>query len=514
MSQNRSFRQESSTRGRSSSRSRGFRGRGKLGFFARATQDEEAAKLDNQRKDVADLNKFVENTKIQRSLPSQQSTIAKSNEKVNKTIEAGKEFVSKFFRGFAQPERGNIKVTIDSNLPGRMTNPYVDKIKSYTELKYQHDPDTKFQKFFNQFHGITEIGIAIKLQKSATEFQRNLNFKFSSIRNLDLPLPKKLNVLINQLGKTDLPNDNRIRLKHQHLLIKRFMLRGSANFLQGEIDQYLNNNYTFDRVLKILNDPECFDKCLDRTLGSLSLLKTIGKTYFDSTIAQNFDFKIKQKTYSLRLPVFEFDPDKGIQVSDITEYLNNALFVDFEFELDSIYKIIASLVFQIANYSWLKNRHKTIGELNSDFENTIISKYTFSEILDYANIRFLDQFIDEDILDDVVNEVIKKWKTGSTSIFNQMFNMEEVRFSEFGTDSQLVEIKEFQKKKNELEIPYQKIVNRSKAQTVLKTTEHGAIIGLTLAIAKKVEFSSKFEINFDSKNDQILQEFVKSDFKT
>jgi len=505
---------QSSNRGRSSSRGSGLRGRGALGFFSKQTQDEEADKLQKVRADVEDLNKFIENKKIQRSQPSQQHTIAKENAKVSKTIEAGKEFVSKFFRGFAQPERGNIKITMDSTMPGRMVAPYTDKIKSYTELKYQQEPDQKFKKYFNQFKGITEIGIAIKLQKSATEFQRNLNFKFSSIRNLDLPLPKKMNVLINQLGKTDLPNDNRIRLKHQHLLVKRFMLRGSAIFLQKEINQYLNNELTAEEVIKYFEIPELFDKVLDNTLGSVSLLKTIGKKYFEDTTNQNFDFTLKNKIYTLRLPTFEFNEEKGITAPDIIEYFKNDLFIDFKFDQDDIYKIVASLIFQVATFSWLKNRHKKIKELDKSFENTFVAEYTFESILNYAKIGFMDHFIDDDVLDDVVNDVISKWKTGSLTIFNQMFNMEEVRFSDYGSDSQLIEIKEFQKKQNELEIPWRKIVNRSKAQTTLKTSEHGAILGLTLAIAKKVEFSSKFEVNFDSKNDQILQEFIKSDFKT
>lgn len=247
-------------RGRSSSRGRGFRGRGKTGFFSQATQDEEAQKLENTKKNVDNLNQYVDNLKFQRSQPSQQSTVAVATAKVNKTIEVGKEFISKFFKGFSQPERGNIKVTIDSTLPGRLTNPYVDKIKSFTELKYQQQPDDKFKKYFNQFHGITEIGIAIKLQKSSTEFQKNLNFKLSSVRNLDLPLPKKLNVLINQLGKTDLPNDNRIRLKQQHLLVKRFMLRGSAKFMQDDITQYLEGQNTAKSVIEALDNPHYFDR--------------------------------------------------------------------------------------------------------------------------------------------------------------------------------------------------------------------------------------------------------------
>jgi hypothetical protein len=503
-----------SNRGRSPSRGRGFRGRGLTGFFSQETQKEEADKLDNTRKDVEDLNKYVDTLKVTRSQPSQQSTISKSNEKVNKTIDAGKEFISKFFKGFSQPDRGNIKVTLDSKLPSRMIDPYISKIKSFTELKYQNEPDAKFRKYFLQFKGITEIGIAIKLHKSSTEFQKNLNFKLSSIRNLDLPLPKKLNVLINQLGKTDLPNDNRIRLKQQHLLVKRFMLRGSAIFLQKDIDQYLENNNTFKSVIDILDNPLYFDRCLDNSLGSLSLLKSIGKEFFLQMSDHNFEFQLAEKEYKLRLPSFPFNDEEGITVEDIIKYFNNPLFTDFEFSQEAIFRLIASLVFQVTKFSWIKNRDKTISELEPKFADTVIKDYVFQDILDYADISFIDQYIQEDVLDDVVNEVIKIWKTGSLTIFSQMFNMEEVRFSEYGSDSQLIEIKEFRKVDNELDIPTFKIKNRCKSESTLKTSEHGAILGTILAISKKVEFSSKFEINYDSKNDQILQEFVKSDFKT
>lgn len=501
----------SSNRARSSSRG-GFRGRGKLGFFKQATQDEEAAKLQKTKDDVADLNRFVENKKIERSLPSQQHTVQKQAEKINKTIEAGKEFVSKFFRGFSQPERGNIKVTLDSEVTGRITDPYVDKIKSYTELKFQHDPDVKFKKYFCQFHGITEIAVAIKLYKSSTEYQRNLNFKYSSVRNLDLPMPKKINVLINQLGKTDLPNDNRIRLKNQHLLVKRFLLRGSTWFLQEGINPYLNNHNTYTDILDNLGKPKYFDKCLDVSIASVQLLKQIGKEFFVSETAKDYEFTIGDKEYTFRLPSFNFDRD--ITAADVIEYFSNSIFSDFTFHQETIYKLVGSLLFQVSDYNWLKNRSKKIKQLDNQFANTILAEYKFVDVLEYADISFINQYIDEDILDDVVNDIIAKWKTASTTIFNQMFNMEEVRFSDYGSDSQLIEINEFKTKNNELNIPHKKIINRSKVQTTLKTSEHGAILGLTLAFAKKVEFSSKFEVNYDSKNDQILREFVKTDFKT
>jgi hypothetical protein len=501
----------SSSRARSSSRG-GFRGRGKLGFFKQATQDEEAAKLQKTKDDVIDLQKFVENKKIERSQPGQQHTIQKQTEKINKTIEAGKDFISKFFRGFTQPERGNIKVTIDSELPGRMTDPYVDKIKSFTELKFQHQPDEKFKKHFQQFQGITEIAIAIKLYKSSTEYQKNLNFKYSSVRNLEIPMPKKMNVLINQLGKTDLPNDNRIRLKNQHLLVKRFLLRGSAWFLQEGINPYLNNNNTSGTIIQNLEQPKYFDKCLDISIASVELLKQIGKDFFKSESQRDYDFSIDDKTYRFRLPSFEFKDENT--PDEIIEYFNNPIFTDFTFDDEVIYKLVGSLLFQIADYNWLKNRDKKIKQLNSAFEQTILKDFKFVDILEFAEISFINQFIDEDTLDDVVNDVISKWKTASATNFNQMFNMEEVRFSDYGSDSQLVEIKDFKYKSNEIGYNHSKIINRSRVQTALKTSEHGAILGLSLAIAKKVEFSSKFEINYDSKNDQILREFVKTDFKT
>jgi hypothetical protein len=325
-------------------------------------------------------------------------------------------------------------------------------------------------------------------------------------------MPKKMNVLINQLGKTDLPNDNRIRLKNQHLLVKRFLLRGSAWFLQEGINPYLNNNNTSGTIIQNLEQPKYFDKCLDISIASVELLKQIGKDFFKSESQRDYDFSIDDKTYRFRLPSFEFKDENT--PDEIIEYFNNPIFTDFTFDDEVIYKLVGSLLFQIADYNWLKNRDKKIKQLNSAFEQTILKDFKFVDILEFAEISFINQFIDEDTLDDVVNDVISKWKTASATNFNQMFNMEEVRFSDYGSDSQLVEIKDFKYKSNEIGYNHSKIINRSRVQTALKTSEHGAILGLSLAIAKKVEFSSKFEINYDSKNDQILREFVKTDFKT
>lgn len=488
----------------------GFRGRGSLGFFNRGTRLEEAKKLEEVKKDVENLQEVIENKKIEKSLVSQQKNESLNKSKIDATVEKGKEFVSKFFKGFTQPERGNIKVTMSSFIPAKVVAPYTDRIRTYAEYQFQHDPE-KFNSFSSKFRGMVEIGLAIKLHRSSTDFEKNLNFRFSSIRNLDIPLPKKMNILLNQLGKTDLMNDNRIRIKNQHLNVKRYLLRGAAFYMGQELDQYLNGSIVHDTVLEMLTEEKKMNRSMDISIASLDLLKDIGRKYFEKETNRNFKFKFTSgKAYEFRLPVYDFgDPS----VESITEYFNNNIFSDFNFDKDTVYKIIASLVFQVAKFHWLKERDKTLAELEPKFKHTIIADYTFREVMTHCSIYLLEEFIDDNVLDDVINLIISRWKSADMVHFGQMFNMEEVKFSEFGSDSQLIEIGEYINKKDHLGYEYQSIKNRSPVESVLKTSEYGAIMGLMVGYSKKIEFSSKFLVNFDSKNDQILNEFIKSDFK-
>jgi hypothetical protein len=499
-------------RGRSSSRGRqsNLRGGGRLGFFNRNVRAQERDKLEDIKNDVSELPKIAKNIEIKNAEPTAANT--KLREKINNNVDKGKEFINKFFRGFIQPERGNVKVELDNHITNRLTEPYVERISSYTEKEFPNKPDKNFE-FYHKYKGMMNVSMAIKLFRSSTDYDKNLNIKFSSIRNVDIPMPKKVNMIINNIGKTDLLNDNRIRIASQHLLVKKYMLRGVTWYLQDDIDQFLNGGHKYQDTIEKLENSQSFDLMIDKTLGSVETIKKLGKQHFVDKSNDNYEFKIGHDTFEFRLPKFEFS--EQVDVDQIKRYFKNKVFDHFTWDEKEVGLIIASLVFQVCKFSWIKNRNKTMMELEPGFKDTIVGTYIFSNILRYAGITFLDEYIDDDVLDDVMNDVLHKWKTADVRYFHQMFEMEEFKFSDFGSDAQLIEVNKFKTNQvNEFGQQTWALVDRQEAKTVLKTSESGAILGLCVGFNKNVSFSSKFLVQHDSKNSQILREFIKSDFKT
>jgi len=504
----------STNRGRASSKSRGnqsFRGRGRTGFFKQQTKDEEQQKLDEVTADVKDLKQYAQHRKEQSSLNTPANQRLK--EKINTKIEEGKNFVNKFFQGFIQPERGNIKVELEPHVTTRLAYPYLQRIKVYGEQTFQLEKDEhKPRQLFEKFKGMVNLAVAVKLYKSSTEADKLLNHRFSSVRNVDIPMPKKLNVLINQIGKTDLMNDNRIRIVQQHLNVKRYLLRGSLWYLGSDMDQYLNNKNTCKTLLPIIENEQFFERIIDESMGSVKNIKRMGKEFFLKCAEEDRTFTIDNKDFVFRLPKFHFTEENSVE--DIREYLNNAVFSSFTWDHDVVGKILASLVLQIVKYPWLKKRNKKLKTLEPEFDGTVIADYTFQDVLDYSDISFLNQYIDEDVLDDVVNDIFNNWKTAQLQHFNRIFEMDEFKFSDFGTDAQLIELQQFDyNDRDEYENRTWKLKDRQPVNTILKTSETGAVLGLSVAFSKNVKFSSKFLVQHDSKNSLILREFIKSDFR-
>jgi hypothetical protein len=489
---------DNTSRGRSTSR-RG--GRGGRNFFSRQVAEEQTA-ADNRESENIRANR----TRAQNATPTSPSVIST-------TVDKGKKFISTFFNGFTSEKRSNIQVTLDNSFPTRIATPYADSIEEFVYSEHKLDPDdTKSKRYFKQLIGISHVATATKLHRSSPVNEKTANSTISAL-NSEIRLPNKMGTLIDQVGKTDLPNDNRIRIDGQHLAAKQHLIRGMYFYYGKKLKDFINDNVdiNYGFIEEIVKDMDKLKCLVDNKPISVDYLKVYGRRRFEEVSKQNFSFTINDSTYEFRIPNFDFDRD--LSPNDIKEYLSNSVFFDFHWTGKELNKMLGSLVLQVAKPSWLRNSGKKMKQLDGAFENTAIEDLTFATIMMAANIYNINWIFSDDDINNITIDLINHWNSSLAPKFSKILNMTDFKFSEFGTDSQLVHLEEEPtKKKNQFNVTQFRFTGKNKATTMLKTTEHGAIMGIMGGFTSLVEIENNININFNSNNDNILKEYVRSDF--
>jgi len=439
-----------------------------------------------------------------------------------------------FFKGFEQEKRGNVEIDFDDELPLRVADPYLEPIAQAAESDLAVIANAALPiDRVNQFVSGMNLATAIKLQKSSSDLEKNNNFKLNVLNTGSISLPEKAAVIINQLGKTDLPNDNRIRIINQSMASKRMLVKAlhynySDAILTGYFTEMANAGLAIANFRTFLTGPNSH-KMIDSTIQGLRLLKSLGRDFFKEKIKTNYQISVNSVTqaqiaaapaavaFDIRLPHFEFTANTT--VADITAYLNNPLFSlaagrHFTFTNQQVVvEVVCSLVFQIATLDWLRNPNRTMQALDNNFANTFIAGNTFTQVMNAAGIWNINNFILDSDLNEVAGELLHNWNTVVVPKLKQTIKFQNINFSDFGTDSQLIEINNQYLHNGRVNrgIDTKCIKGKAKSHSVIKTSETGALFGIMCKFNKKVVFTSDFVVTHDSNNLNILREFLKSD---
>jgi len=450
--------------------------------------------------------------------------------KIDETIAAGKEFVSKFFKGFTQKERGNIRVEVDNDLPERITEVYQTRINQITYDKFKHvDQATNEEDFEKQqeddlsrFTSGVSLAMAIKLYKSSTQLEKEKNYDLPVLHSGKCFIPDRIGILLNQLGKTDLDKGNRIRINGQDLAAKRLLVKSIYyHYDNEELDKFLvNKDHASSQLLgKIINDEEMFNNMIDDTIRSIDILKKKAFSEYEKLSNQNLGLKIKigehKYDFNYRLP--KLVDDKKYTIAELVKLVNDPIFLSLEGkegDNSKWLKILGIITCLAADRKWLRQAEKPIKELNNSFANTAVADITFNDVLIMMRVWNISSFIDKETLSELGSIVAHDWQTHSLK-FSNSIKFREFNFSEFGSDAQLVEIDKSSLKERSLfnDFKARIIRDRSKAESRLQMSESGAVLGLATRFVTAVSMKNDFEINFSSRNHDILREFCKADFK-
>lgn len=511
------------TRGRSRSRTN----RGGRNYGSKTVQAEAAG----ETKRVESI--LEANAKRSQQAPPPNTT------KVAEYVEQGKTFVTKFFKGFQQEKRGNIEITIDDNLPERIAEPYYDRLQQHvsenTSMIGLGEPTKtrKIRRLIKRFTAGLTLATAIKLYKSSTELEKTANFNLNVLHHSKIHIPERSAVIINQLGKTDLKDDNRIRILNQHMACKRMLVKSFCRFMSHrKADDYLTeaqaNNLTVNHLYNNVFDDNRFPNMIDNTLKSIQILKEKGKQFFLEQVKHNYVVYVNSVTraqnaalpqdieFSIRLPDFDFNDATEARV---IRYLDNPLFEiganrNFDFEdHDVVVRVVCSLVFQIAKIGWVREPNRRMRNIDNRFANTFIAETTFLEVLNAAGIWNINNFITDSDLNEVLSMELHTWNSRDVHLFNQCIKFKEINFSDLGTDSQMVEINgaDIDSQSRFNDINRFNIKKKPKSTVHLKISETGAIFGVMARFNRKVRITSDFTVNHDSNNRNLLREFLKAD---
>jgi len=509
----------SGNRGRSSSRTRG----GGRNYASQSVQNQA---LQQQQR--------IEQTLLENQQRSQQAA-NKPKPDVSGYIEAGKIFVSKFFKGFQQEKRGNIQVTLDDTLPERVSEVYYDRItEMLSELHSQQQPQAQtrlIRRGIKRFAAGITLATAIKLYKSSTELEKTANFNLNVLHRAKINIPEKLAVIINQLGKTDLKDDNRIRIENQHMATKRMCIKAICrHYNSADLAPFLDEMQHTNglAVAHLYNNVfgANFNRMIDNSLKSLSLLRQISKEYFESKQDINFRLNVFSTTrannvlsvdtaFDIKLPHFDF---KDADRDRVVQYLANPIFnITAQRHFDwtdhnAVVNVICALTCQIATTAWIRRPATTLGVLDNGFVGTPLENITFLHVMNSIGIWNINNFISDSDINELLGDMLHNWNSTSSLVYGRVLKMKEMEFSEFGTDSQMVEISDESISDTQyMQVNRYQLKKKPKAEVSLKISETGATFGLMSKFITGLKMKSDFVINHDSNNRNILREFLKTD---
>lgn len=524
---------------RGQGRGRGNRGRGQQQQQQRPQQQQQNQQPQQQPPPFfAPPPNYADQSRIQQAALEQQKIAErlKQNEQLaeaakNKPspkkaeyIEEGKQILSSFFNGFSEMDRGNVRVEFNHNVGNQLACEYYDAIENYVEMEssLDEDDDTKLAKsttLATSFNGIVNLGISIKLGRSGTDSDRK-RLKGLSLLNspTQIRLPKKLSVIINQMGKTDLPNDNHLRINDQGIVAKQMLVRGVFNYFKpSKYKNYLITGVSLDSLKK--NIVENIHLMVDNNSQSVDFIQNICEQRFNEYRLNNFEATYAQgKTLMLSLPSFDF---KTADEDSIVKYLQNDIFT-FVYKKINLPQIVGIIVSPLLTIDVIRKPQAKLGTLFSKFSDSYLANVTVKEILDVCNIWNINHFISDNDLDDLSNLVYEHWEKTGHKEFSSFLDMSEFNFTTFGTDAQVVEISsknivanndKFRKHERQrfgLALNY--IKDKAKALVKFKISETGAVFGAGIKFNKSVNFSSDYEVMVTGKNRKILQEFLRKDF--
>jgi len=177
------------------------RGRGR-GFFPGGARAKSAAR--KKAEQLAKDELIVEQAKTMDPNPEAKTKAT--------LIAKGQQFFTKFVDGFRKPERANVKADFDETSIDRIATPYINRLSA--NLQNTKSIDINLKSDLPAFYlGYIYMATGIKLMVSNTENKKSLFRGYNDLNHMQLRLPLKLTQMIDQLGKTDLDNNNVFRIK-------------------------------------------------------------------------------------------------------------------------------------------------------------------------------------------------------------------------------------------------------------------------------------------------------------
>jgi len=429
-------------------------------------------------------------------------------------IDAGKSFFNKFVDGFRKPERANVIGTFDDTSIDRMATPYVNRLANNLQNSKAIDINLKAD-LPAYYQGYIYMATGLKLMLSNTDNKKTQFRGYNDLNRLQLRLPLKLTQQIDQLGKTDLDNNNVFRLRTQNALAIKMMLKACALIFQHKTFNNGNVGGTTQDWKKFWTD-ESYNRVYSLDQNGVDFIqaecRNLAKAYLDQNWTRAESDTV---TWIARLPYVNLtdgDPDDLQRWCQMQHEWTKWQFLDKD-DNDIRNKLVASLIGCFVNKNWIKNRDKPLQEIDKRFKNTIFALFKPNEVFQDINIFCLEDIMTYEDMIDNVTYIQQLYTERYNSIIERSFDLRDIKFKEYGTAAQMVmSNNQYVTKANEIGT-YLELKGDYEPHLYDKIDENLAGYGLINCYMKDIEYNKDWVINYSGRINDIRDQFIKSDFR-
>ena len=503
--------EQTSNRGRKqgpSTRGRGRSSRGR-GFFG--TRKQEAARIEKEEQ-LQKEEEIIKEAEVLKQQPE--------HPKKQQLIQAGKSFFHQFISGLKKTTKNNVEVEFDEECVDRISVPYINRVK--LDCQNNRNIDKGLQPVMSHFYeGYIQLAAGIKLMISASDNDHTKFRKFNDLKILKMRLPLKLTEAIDQIGKTDLGNEDILRVENQNMMAIRMMLKACATIFKHQ--QFNDYNVTVPaNSWAAFYEKKNWRNCYTLDTNGVEYVRNQSRKMVSTYIDANYKY---DGGITIRMPTFDFNElssealqEWAVSVGDIGKWKLVHKIVDKKKpnqlkDDDVTLRLQGSVLGCFITRNWLDNREKKLGEIEVKLKNTMFENLKVRDVLEACGFFCIEDILDYDRLIELVCYIQQLYSEKYGKHFENILNVREIQFKEFGTSAQIVLSEQTKEVKHHENGPYNEIRSDYIPSLYRQIDIPAAGFGLIYNYSKSVRIDQSYSINYNGNPVNTRDEFSRNDFK-
>jgi hypothetical protein len=427
-------------------------------------------------------------------------------------VNAKPKTLEKFFSDVIEDQRENVEIELHLDVDQRITDGFTDRIETFVEYSSisADKTDDEIKARVSNINSITDVAIAKKLWTATPESERTNVEPLKYLRNMDIQLPKSINIAVDQLGKVT--DDEWIcRIKHNSLTIERYLVR--ALQFTSDDPKFFDSNFrdSFqddDEVKKFLGLD--VSKIFTTSNDSVAFLREYAQSVLTVIMNKTFEVRIGQNDHIINVsyPKLEFGKTEAEDRQNIIDWmaLLSVNHPDWELAADAA-------ILRLINLPWLKRKKDKLTDLDPIFTESIWKDRTLEEVFKNLDLTHLDEFKKLKVRNSV-QDFLFWYQKKSVPLFKRMFNMSTMSSSSsFGAKAQLIVLSDFTKLKKSTGEFYT-VANGAEGSSYFRLKEKGSIVqNMIYGFTRSIKISENYKYRTNGSPSSIKSSNIAGDMR-